>query len=136
MKITHIGSVLMGHPHPWVFVKVHTDAGIVGIGEAYNGAGVHQVIADERFQSMLIGDNLRNVAQLFHRMMRWKASYAGVIMKAISGVESALWDALIHELPLIENGHIRVPDRPGLGVTLNEDVVRQHMKEELEFFTD
>ena len=92
MKITHIGSVLMERPHPWVFVKIRTDEGIVGIGEAYHGAGVHQIIADERFQSLLIGEDPRNVAQLFHRMMRWKASYAGVIMKAISGVESALWD--------------------------------------------
>ena len=92
MKITHIGSVLMCQPHPWVFVKVHTDTGIVGIGEAYHGVGVHQAIIDERFQSLLIGEDPRNIAQLFHRMMRWKASYAGVIMKAISGVESALWD--------------------------------------------
>lgn len=92
MKITHIGSVLLRHPMPWVLVKIQTDAGITGIGEAYHGAGVHQIVADERLQSLLIGQDPRNVAQLFHRMMRWKASYAGAIMKAISGIETALWD--------------------------------------------
>ena len=29
--------------------------------------------------------------------------------------------------PIVNHGWIEVPDRPGLGVTLNEDVVRQHL---------
>jgi L-alanine-DL-glutamate epimerase-like enolase superfamily enzyme len=29
--------------------------------------------------------------------------------------------------PIINKGYITVPDRPGLGVTLNEDLVRQHL---------
>ena len=45
MKITHIGSVLL--QNRWVLVKVKTDEGIVGIGEAYHGAGVHQIVVDE-----------------------------------------------------------------------------------------
>jgi L-alanine-DL-glutamate epimerase-like enolase superfamily enzyme len=30
--------------------------------------------------------------------------------------------------PIINKGYITVPDKPGLGVTLNEDVMRQHLK--------
>jgi len=30
--------------------------------------------------------------------------------------------------PIIQNGYIRVPDGPGLGVELNEEVVRQHLR--------
>ena len=30
--------------------------------------------------------------------------------------------------PIINKGYITVPDKPGLGVTLNEDAVRQHLK--------
>ncbi len=30
--------------------------------------------------------------------------------------------------PIIDKGYITVPDLPGLGVTLNEDVVKQHLK--------
>ena len=52
MKITHIGSVLL-QPFPWVLVKVTTDEGLVGIGEAYHGAGVHQIVVDERLQRPL-----------------------------------------------------------------------------------
>lgn len=30
--------------------------------------------------------------------------------------------------PMVNRGWIEVPDLPGLGVTLNEDVVRQHLE--------
>jgi L-alanine-DL-glutamate epimerase-like enolase superfamily enzyme len=29
--------------------------------------------------------------------------------------------------PLIEDGFINVPDKPGLGIELNEKVVREHL---------
>ena len=94
MKITRIGSVLL-QPFPWVLVKVETDEGITGIGEAYHGAGVHQSVVDPRLQSPLIGQDPRNVDKLFRDMMyRMSASgfYQGAVMSAISGIESALWD--------------------------------------------
>ena len=40
------------------------------------------------------------------------------------------WSSLIEEgvkSPIVNHGWIEVPDRPGLGVTLNEDVVRRHL---------
>ena len=40
------------------------------------------------------------------------------------------WSALVEEgakTPIVNHGWIDVPDRPGLGVTLNEDMVRQHL---------
>jgi L-alanine-DL-glutamate epimerase-like enolase superfamily enzyme len=40
------------------------------------------------------------------------------------------WSSLVEEgvnSPIINHGWIEVPDRPGLGVTLNEGVVRQHL---------
>ncbi|HUY13717.1 MAG TPA: mandelate racemase/muconate lactonizing enzyme family protein [Terriglobia bacterium] len=40
------------------------------------------------------------------------------------------WQDLVEgiEKPIVNKGYITVPDQPGLGVTLNEDVVRQHLK--------
>lgn len=40
------------------------------------------------------------------------------------------WQDLVEGIdkPIIDKGFITVPDKPGLGVTLNEDVVRQHLK--------
>ena len=94
MKITHIGSVLL-KPTGWVLIKVKTDEGITGIGEAYHGAGVHQIAVDERLTRPLIGQDPRNVDKLFRDMMGTMSAsgfYQGAVMSAISGIESALWD--------------------------------------------
>ncbi len=40
------------------------------------------------------------------------------------------WSSLVQEYaktPIVNHGWIEVPDRPGIGITLNEDVVRQHL---------
>jgi L-alanine-DL-glutamate epimerase-like enolase superfamily enzyme len=39
------------------------------------------------------------------------------------------WQDLVEgvEKPILNKGFIAVPDKPGLGITLNEDVVRQHL---------
>jgi L-alanine-DL-glutamate epimerase-like enolase superfamily enzyme len=40
------------------------------------------------------------------------------------------WSSLVQEgtkLPIVNHGWIDVPDHPGLGVTLNEEVVREHL---------
>jgi L-alanine-DL-glutamate epimerase-like enolase superfamily enzyme len=94
MKVTHIGAALLS-PFPWVLVKVTTDEGLVGIGEAYHGAGVHQIAVDQRLTQVLIGEDPRNVDKLFHDMMRRMSAsgyYQGAVMSAISGIEMALWD--------------------------------------------
>ncbi len=95
MKITHVGAVLLT-PFPWVLVKVKTDEGITGIGEAYHGAGVHHIVTDPRLtERALIGKDPRNVDKLFHDMMYSMSAsgfYQGAVMSAISGIEMALWD--------------------------------------------
>ncbi len=52
MEITRTSSLLMQNTG-WVLVKVETDAGLTGIGEAYHGAGVHQIVVDQRLQKPL-----------------------------------------------------------------------------------
>ena len=94
MKIVEITSVLL-QPMPWVLVKVKTDDGIVGIGEAYHGAGVHQIATDERLTKTLIGENPLDVDRRFRDMMKGMSAsgyYQGAVMSAISGIEMALWD--------------------------------------------
>jgi len=94
MKITHVGTLLL-KPFPWVLVRVKTDSGLVGIGEAYHGAGVHQIAVDPRLTRALIGQNPLNVDKLFRDMMGSMSAsgyYQGAVMSAISGIEMALWD--------------------------------------------
>ena len=46
-------------------------------------------------------------------------------------VDVPWWSDLVEgvEKPIVNKGFITVPDKPGLGVTLNEDVVKQHLLE-------
>jgi len=45
-------------------------------------------------------------------------------------VEMPWWNDLVNGLPkpVVQNGYIAVPDKPGLGVELNEEVVKQHLR--------
>ena len=47
-------------------------------------------------------------------------------------VDLDYWDNLVKKTdpPLIEQGYANVPDRPGLGIELNEEVVKQHLDPE------
>jgi L-alanine-DL-glutamate epimerase-like enolase superfamily enzyme len=43
-------------------------------------------------------------------------------------VDVPWWEDLVHgDKPLVENGFAKIPERPGLGVTLNDEVVKQHL---------
>ena len=46
------------------------------------------------------------------------------------------WDNLVNEVdkPIINKGYIAVPDTPGLGVTLNDEVVKQHLAPGIGYF--
>ena len=46
-------------------------------------------------------------------------------------VEVPWWSDLVEgvEKPIVNKGYIKVPDKPGLGVTLNDAVMKQHLAE-------
>jgi L-alanine-DL-glutamate epimerase-like enolase superfamily enzyme len=51
-------------------------------------------------------------------------------------VDVTWWEDLVKSVPkpLVENGFARVPDGPGLGIELNEEVVKQHLVEGTGYF--
>jgi L-alanine-DL-glutamate epimerase-like enolase superfamily enzyme len=51
-------------------------------------------------------------------------------------VDVPWWGDLVEgvEKPIVNHGYITVPDKPGLGVTLNEEAVKQHLLQGEEFF--
>ena len=46
-------------------------------------------------------------------------------------VEVPWWEDLVEgiEKPIVRDGYVKVPDAPGLGVTLNENVLREHLRD-------
>jgi gluconate/galactonate dehydratase len=78
---------------PWTLVRVYTDAGVVGTGEAYWGAGVPELV--ERMAPFVVGENPLDIDRLFEHLvqkMSGEGSLAGVTVTAISGIEVALHD--------------------------------------------
>lgn len=109
MKITDIKSYALMYmkespalPRPFLLVKVETDCGVFGYGEASSAYGhsfplVVQEIIDGIFKRILLGEDPVDIERLVTKMRTYIWGYlgaGGVATQAISAVEIALWDIL------------------------------------------
>jgi galactonate dehydratase len=93
MKITKLE--LLKVPPSWVWLKVHTDEGTVGLGEPYLENHAESVIAEvQRLEPVLLGQDPTRSETLWQAMYNAGVGYKGgpVTMSAISGIDIALWD--------------------------------------------
>ena len=93
VEITDVQTTMVDGNFPWTLVRVYTDAGVAGTGEAYWGAGVPELI--ERMAPFLVGENPLDIDRLYEHMvqkMSGEGSIGGVTVSAIAGVEVALHD--------------------------------------------
>ncbi|WZL77354.1 mandelate racemase/muconate lactonizing enzyme family protein [Eubacteriales bacterium mix99] len=88
LKITDIRVVnLDGAPKHCILIKVYTNQGLVGYGEARDASSATYVLM---LKSRLIGENPCNVDKLFRRIRQFGGhSRQG---GGVSGIEIALWD--------------------------------------------
>ena len=50
-------------------------------------------------------------------------------------LERPHWNELvITDEPIIQDGHIKIPEKPGLGVELNDEAAKKYLKSETGFF--
>jgi galactonate dehydratase len=78
----------------WLFLKVHTNAGIVGLGEpVVEGRAATVAAAVKEIEPYLVGKDPRRVVHHWQAIYR-HAFYRGgpVLTSALSGVDMALWD--------------------------------------------
>jgi L-alanine-DL-glutamate epimerase-like enolase superfamily enzyme len=77
----------------WNLVRVDTDQGVWGLGEAYWGTGLRPVF-DDLLAPQLVGENPLDIALVTLLTTRWGGTHTptGLVMAAISGLEIALWD--------------------------------------------
>lgn len=91
MRITDTDVIAVKGRHwprfPMIFVEVHTDAGLTGLGEAlpYQATGVVQSLHE--LGQALEGENPFQIQTLWERFYR-----RGARMPALSALETALWD--------------------------------------------
>jgi galactonate dehydratase len=101
LKITKVETFLV-KPR-WLFLKIHTDAGIVGLGEPIlEGRAKTCAAAVDEVTPYLIGKDPRNVVHHWQAIYR-HAFYRGgpILTSVLSGIEQALWD--------IKGKHLGVP---------------------------
>ena len=95
MKITQVethAAQLSGRDS--LIVRVHTDEGLVGLGEAYPVGPNEAVAATIRdFESWIAGRDPRDVNGIWYHLYAHSRFPGGsVVNAAISGIEHALWD--------------------------------------------
>ena len=92
LKVTKLEMTLV-KPR-WLFLKVHTNAGIVGYGEPITeGRALTCREAVKEIEPYLIGKDPRRVAHHWQAIYR-HAFYRGgpILTSALSGIDQALWD--------------------------------------------
>ena len=92
MKITDVCTIYVDR---YLFVQVHTDEGIVGLGESgawgfleASGAAV------ETFKRYLIGQDPLRIEHHWQYMYRWTHFRGAAVMGALSAIDIALWDIM------------------------------------------
>jgi galactonate dehydratase len=95
MKITALKPIIChAYRTNWVFVKVLTDEGLYGIGEAtleYRETTVAEAIRE--LERLFVGRDPHRIEELWHEAYRSTYFRGGpVYMSALSAVEMALWD--------------------------------------------
>ncbi|MET3507794.1 mandelate racemase/muconate lactonizing enzyme family protein [Halalkalibacter oceani] len=96
MKVTKVETIRTPEHPNLLWVQLHTDEGIIGLGETtprVMGAEtiIHDILAD-----ILLGQDPLHIEKLWHDMYQSAHyhGYAGSEMRAISAIDLALWDIL------------------------------------------
>jgi galactonate dehydratase len=92
LRVTRLETLLV-KPR-WLFLKVHTNAGIVGLGEpVVEGRALTVATAVKEIEPYLVGKDPRAVVHHWQAIYR-HAFYRGgpILTSALSGIDMALWD--------------------------------------------
>lgn len=114
MRITEVETIYLSLPEidaeqcdgtqDTLIIRIHTDEGIVGVGEVDSSPLVAKAVVDAPashsiacgLRSLLIGENPFEIERLWEKMYRGTIYFGrtGPALHAISGVDIALWDIM------------------------------------------
>ena len=96
MRIVRVEPTLFdaGLGRVWLFVRVDTDEGLVGVGEATTTEPFMAAAVLRRVGAELVGEDPARIQDLWQRTYRRHYNVRGgpLLLCALSGVEQALWD--------------------------------------------
>ena len=114
MKVTRVLTAVIEANYDWTIVRVDTDEGISGIGEAFSAPGLTATIRD--MAPLVEGEDAHQIEVITRKLRlatQHAASGGGTAHHAISGIEAALWDLNARALgrPPLEVVRGQVPRR-------------------------
>ncbi len=96
MRIVNVTTAVVSYHGQATLVRIDTDEGLSGFGEANPDAGAGAVVGMIKdLTPLLIGEDPRNVERCWEKLRRSKVfagPQGGVFVIALSGIELALWD--------------------------------------------
>ena len=94
VKITAIETLRTDEFANVIWVRVHTDAGIIGLGETFYGAGAVEAHIHDTLSGRLLGRDPLRIEAIHRDMVNlpMAQSSTGVEYRAASAVDIALWD--------------------------------------------
>ncbi|MEQ9813700.1 MAG: mandelate racemase/muconate lactonizing enzyme family protein [Azospirillaceae bacterium] len=111
MQITDIETLMLRLPvvlpngdglQDVLIIRVHTDVGITGIGEAHTAPLILKSIIEapvsqmtgQGLRQMLVGEDPMQISRLWQKMYDHTSTFGrrGIVLNAISGIDIALWD--------------------------------------------
>jgi L-alanine-DL-glutamate epimerase-like enolase superfamily enzyme len=96
VETIHLSRGITVHAGPiqWLWVRIHTDSGLVGLGETYPHPEAEKAVVHRRLAPVLLGRDPLAIDRLWSEMFLAVSysGWAGAEMRAISAVDMALWD--------------------------------------------
>jgi galactonate dehydratase len=88
------GITVHAGPIQWLWVRIHTDSGLVGLGETYPHPEAEKAVVHRTLAPVLLGRDPSQIDRLWADMLQAVSfsGWAGAEMRAISAVDIALWD--------------------------------------------
>ena len=96
MKITALETIQLPHLNNILWLHVHTDQGLIGLGETFRGADAVVTYLHKDVAPLLIGRNPLEIDAISKSLTETYVGFrsSGVEMRAASAVDIALWDLL------------------------------------------
>lgn len=94
MKITRIETVWIDEQPNTMWVRLHTDDGLIGLGETFYVPRAVSAIIHDVFANLLLGRSPLDIENHWNNMFSTVNffGFAGAEMRAISAIDVALWD--------------------------------------------
>ena len=91
MKITRLSTAVLESNFDWTIIKIETDEGVTGYGEAFVGPALAAVIRE--YAPVLVGEDPTAFDRVIRRLrLRSTHAHPGLTAQALGGIESALLD--------------------------------------------